>query len=328
MSKPILISGIQPSGKLHVGNYLGALKNFVELQNSGNYECFFFIADYHSITEEFNPAEKHEAIKEVVMDYLAAGINPEKSTIFVQSALPAHTELAWILSAIAPLGELERMTQFKDKSTGAPQNINVGLFTYPVLMAADILLYDANVVPVGEDQLQHLELTRTLARKFNKKFGRTFIEPKPLLTKTPRVMSLDDPKKKMSKSRPAGCLFLDDTPKEMQSKIKKAVTDSGNEIRFDWKNKPAISNLIGIWSAFSGKTEKEAEKQFKGKSYVEFKEELVDTLVETLMPFQIKKRGLKNREKEIEKMIHNGNKNAGRISEKKLGEVKKKIGLS
>ncbi len=328
MSKPILISGIQPSGKLHVGNYLGALKNFVELQNSGNYECFFFIADYHSITEEFNPTEKHEAIKEVVMDYLAAGINPEKSTIFVQSALPAHTELAWILSAIAPLGELERMTQFKDKSTGAPQNINVGLFTYPVLMAADILLYDANVVPVGEDQLQHLELTRTLARKFNKKFGRTFIEPKPLLTKTPRVMSLDDPKKKMSKSRPAGCLFLDDTPKEMQSKIKKAVTDSGNEIRFDWKNKPAISNLIGIWSAFSGKTEKEAEKQFKGKSYVEFKEELVDTLVETLTPFQRRKQDLRNQERKIKEIVRNGNKNAGRISEKKLGEVKKKIGLS
>jgi len=323
-----LISGIQPSGKLHVGNYLGALKNFVELQNSGNYECFFFIADYHSITEEFNPTEKHEAIKEVVMDYLAAGINPEKSTIFVQSALPAHTELAWILSAIAPLGELERMTQFKDKSTGAPQNINVGLFTYPVLMAADILLYDANVVPVGEDQLQHLELTRTLARKFNKKFGRTFIEPKPLLTKTPRVMSLDDPKKKMSKSRPAGCLFLDDTPKEMQSKIKKAVTDSGNEIRFDWKNKPAISNLIGIWSAFSGKTEKEAEKQFKGKSYVEFKEELVDTLVETLTPFQRRKQDLRNQERKIKEIVRNGNKNAGRISEKKLGEVKKKIGLS
>ena len=327
MPKPILISGIQPSGKLHIGNYLGALKNFVELQNSGKYKCFFFVADYHSITEEFNPAEKREAVREILLDYLAAGINPEESTIFVQSALPAHTELAWILSTIAPLGDLERMTQFKDKSTSAPQNVNVGLFTYPILMAADILLYDANAVPVGEDQLQHLELTRTLARKFNKKFGKAFVEPKPLLTKTSRVMRLDDPKKKMSKSRPAGCLFLDDAPEEMRSKIKKAVTDSGTGICFDLKNKPAIGNLIGIWSALAGKTEKEAEKYFEGKSYAEFKEKLAQITTEVLAPFQAQKRNLRGQKKKIEEIIQKGNENARKISEKKLEETKRKIGL-
>ena len=327
MPKPILVSGIQPSGKLHIGNYLGALKNFVELQNSGKYECFFFVADYHSITEEFNPAEKREAVREIVLDYLAAGIDPERSTIFVQSALPAHTDLMWILSTITPIGELERMTQFKDKSASAPQNINVGLFTYPVLMAADILLYDASVVPVGEDQLQHLELARTLARKFNAKFGKTFIEPKSLLTKTARVMSLDDPSKKMSKSRPAGCLFLDDESKTMENKIAKAVTDSGTDIRFDTKEKPAISNLIAIWSALSGKSEKDAEKQFNDKSYAQFKNELAKLTVNSLAPFQERKMKLRKDEKTVRTVIENGNARAATISEQKLRAVKTAMGL-
>jgi len=327
MPKPILVSGIQPSGKLHIGNYLGALKNFVELQNSGKYECFFFVADYHSITEEFNPAEKREAVREIVLDYLAAGIDPERSTIFVQSALPAHTDLMWILSTITPIGELERMTQFKDKSASAPQNINVGLFTYPVLMAADILLYDASVVPVGEDQLQHLELARTLARKFNAKFGKTFIEPKSLLTKTARVMSLDDPSKKMSKSRPAGCLFLDDEPKTMESKIKKAVTDSGTEIQFDPKGKPAISNLIAIWSALSGKSEKDAEKQFNDKSYAQFKNELAELTVNSLAPFQERKMKLRKDARTVRTVIENGNARAATISEQKLRTTKTAMGL-
>ena len=327
MPKPILVSGIQPSGKLHIGNYLGALKNFVELQNSGKYECFFFVADYHSITEEFNPAEKREAVREIVLDYLAAGIDPERSTIFVQSALPAHTDLMWILSTITPIGELERMTQFKDKSASAPQNINVGLFTYPVLMAADILLYDASVVPVGEDQLQHLELARTLARKFNAKFGKTFIEPKSLLTKTARVMSLDDPSKKMSKSRPAGCLFLDDESKIMENKIKRAVTDSGTDIRFDPKGKPAISNLIAIWSALSGKSEKDAERQFAGKSYVQFKEELAKLIINSLAPFQEQKMKLRKDAKTVHAVVTKGNARAATISEQKLRAVKTAMGL-
>ncbi|MEK7086816.1 MAG: tryptophan--tRNA ligase, partial [Patescibacteria group bacterium] len=233
MQKPILISGIQPTGKLHLGNYLGVLKNFVELQNSGKYECYFFIADLHSLTENFDPAEKPKQILDLATDYLAAGLDPKKSIIFIQSQIPTHSELTWILNAITPMGELNRMTQFKEKSEIAPKNVNVGLFDYPVLMAADVLLYDTQFVPVGDDQLQHLELTRTLARKFNGKFGKTFIEPKALLTETPRLMSLDEPKKKMSKSRPTGCLFIDDSPSTIRAKIKTAVTDSGKEIKYD-----------------------------------------------------------------------------------------------
>ena len=184
--KPILISGIQPTGRLHLGNYLGALKNFVELQNSGKYQCYFFIADYHSLTIDFSPKQKEKEILAVAQSYLAAGIDPKKSVIFVQSQAPESTELTWILSTITPPGELNRMTQFKDKAQNDPNNINMGLVTYPLLMAADILLYDAKFVPVGDDQLQHLELARTLARKFNNKFGKTFIEPQAILAKTAR----------------------------------------------------------------------------------------------------------------------------------------------
>ncbi|OGZ02674.1 MAG: tryptophan--tRNA ligase, partial [Candidatus Liptonbacteria bacterium RIFCSPLOWO2_12_FULL_60_15] len=211
MAKPVLISGIQPTGSLHIGNYLGALKNFVELQGSGAYECYFFIADYHSLTEPFTKEEKERRVLGLAATFLAAGLDPKRSTLFIQSHVPASTELAWILSALTPFGELRRMTQFKEKG-GEKDSANVGLFTYPVLMAADILLYDAKTVPVGEDQLQHLELARTLARKFNAKFGKVFIEPKALMTDVPRLMSLKDPQKKMSKSDPAGCLFLDDAP--------------------------------------------------------------------------------------------------------------------
>src|SRR3989344_2452365 len=189
MKKPVLISGIQPTGRLHLGNYLGALKQFVELQNSGKYQCFFFIADYHSLTQDFDPKQKTKEVLDVATTYLAAGLIPKKSTIFVQSQVPEHTELAWILNTITPFGELRRMTQFKDKSDSQSENINVGLFDYPVLMAADVILYDAQFVPVGEDQLQHLELTRELARRFNNRFGKTFTEPHPILAKTPRVMS-------------------------------------------------------------------------------------------------------------------------------------------
>ena len=218
--KPVLVSGIQPSGRLHLGNYLGALKNFVDLQNSGKYECFFFIADLHSLTEEFNPKEKSKQILELTADFLAAGLDPKKSVIFQQSQVPAHSELAFILNTITPMGELERMTQYKDKSQRQPENINAGLFDYPVLMAADILLYDAKVVPTGDDQNQHLELTRTLARKFNSRFEKTLIEPKNLHTNTPRIMDLRVPGKKMSKSDPSGCLFIDDSPEEIETKYK------------------------------------------------------------------------------------------------------------
>ncbi|MFA5386082.1 MAG: tryptophan--tRNA ligase [Candidatus Paceibacterota bacterium] len=325
MAKPILISGVQPSGKLHIGNYLGALKNFVELQNSDKYDCYFFVADLHSLTENFNPEAKIEETLSVVSDFLAAGIDPEKSTIFIQSQAPACTELTWVLDTITPLGELQRMTQFKDKSQRQQTNINAGLFSYPVLMAADIILYDAGFVPVGEDQLQHLEFTRTLTRKFNKKFGEVFVEPKPLLTKTPRLMSLIDPEKKMSKSDPNGCLFLEDSEEEIQEKIRRAVTDSGKEVIFDEKNKPAISNLMLIYEGFSGLTTKEIEEKFKGKTYVEFKTALAELLVKNLREFQDKKSNVLK--PKILAVAKDGAEKAREKSEKKLEEVKKKLGL-
>ena len=326
--KPVLISGVQPTGKLHIGNYLGALKNFVRLQNTGKFHCFFFVADLHSLTESFNPKEKPTQVEDLILDFLAAGLDPKKSVLFVQSAIPAHSELAWILTTIAPFGELRRMTQFKEKAGEEYETTNVGLFEYPVLMASDILLYNARFVPVGDDQLQHLELTRTLARKFNSKFGNTFFEPKPLLTETPRLMSLDDPAKKMSKSRPEGCLFLDDAPEVIRKKIMRAVTDSDTEVRADREQKPAITNLIRIYSAMSGKSVLYIEERFKGKGYGEFKRELAEVILQELAPLQKKKRDLGKRRAEIKKQIIAGNKNANTVALKKLTEVKKKVGIA
>ncbi len=326
--KPVLISGIQPTGKLHIGNYLGSLQNFVELQNSGKYECYFFIADLHSLTENFDPKEKPDQIMDVALDYLAAGLDPKKSVIFQQSEIPAHSELQMLLSNITPFGELRRMTQFKDKSESQPENANVGLFNYPVLMAADILLYDAKFVPVGEDQLQHLELTRTLARKFNLKFGKIFLEPQPILTEAKRIMSLDDPTKKMSKSRPAGCLFLDDDEKTIKEKIKRAVTDSGHEIKYDPEDKPAISNLIIIYSNFSGITIKQTEKKFENKGYGDFKKDISEEIIKNLSSFQIRKKKLIKNKTAVKKIIISGNKRAGLAATKKIEDIKIKLGLT
>ncbi len=324
MAKPILVSGIQPTGKLHLGNYLGALKNFVELQDSGKYQCYFFIADLHSLTENFDPREKSKQVLDLAADYLSAGIGKD-SVLFQQSEVPAHAELGWIFETVAPLGEMERMTQFKNKSEIQKQNINIGLLTYPALMASDIVLYNAAVVPVGDDQLQHLELSRTLVRKFNNKFGETFIEPKPLLTKIPRLMSLDDPTKKMSKSQPSGCLFLDDSPAEIRGKLARATTDSGKEVKYDEKNKPGISNLLLIYSELSDKPINAIEKMYTGKGYAEFKKDLAGVVIRALRPFQEKKRGLKPAG--IKKTLALGNKKANAVASKKLLEVKKKIGL-
>lgn len=328
MKKPILISGIQPTGKLHLGNYLGALQNFVKLQNSGDYDCFFFIADYHSLTESFLPSEKRAQIHELTADYLAVGLDPKKSTIFLQSDVPETAELAWILSCIAPFGELRRMTQFKDKSEGDPENINVGLFTYPILMAADILLYDAGFVPVGFDQLQHLELARTLARKFNKTFGVTFVEPKPLLTDTPKLASLDAPEKKMSKSRPDGCIFLDDAPSVIELKTKIAVTDSGNEIRFDPEHKPGISNMLTIMASLTGKTISDIEEAFQSQNYSEFKHALADCIADHFKNFREEKARLAKKPEALTKMLARGAKKAGSIAKEKIAIVKHRIGLT
>ena len=350
--KPVLVSGIQPTGNLHLGNYLGALKNFVELQNSGTYECYFFIADLHSMTEEYNPKEKQKQILNVALDYLAAGLDPKKAVIFQQSAIPAHTELMWALNTLTPLGELSRMTQFKDKllqktaealKASIPTTIenrinpdgvdqdkitNVGLFDYPVLMAADILLYDAKVVPVGHDQLQHLELTRTLARKVNAKFGKTFFEPEPKMTEVTRLMSLDDPTKKMSKSRPAGCVFIDDEPEVIRKKIMSAVTDSEREVGFDKEKRPAMANLLTLYSAVSGRPITALVAAYKGKGYAYFKRDLAEAVVTSLAPFQKRKKALAKNMKGVKTIVEKGNKKALKVSEKKMEVVKKKLGLA
>lgn len=325
LMKPALVSGIQPTGKLHIGNYLGALKNFVELQNSGRYACRFFVADLHSLTIPFETTEKRGQIEGVIRDYLAMGLNPKKSILFVQSDIPAHTELAWILNTITPMGELERMTQFKDKASSGREVANLGLFSYPVLMAADILLYSAGVVPVGDDQDQHLELTRTLARKFNIRFGETFIEPKALHTPTPRIMSLNDPKKKMSKSSPAGCIFLDDTPEEIKKKIQRAVTDSERGIAYNPESRPGISNLLELYSAVTGESIEKIVASFEGRGYAEFKPALAEAIIKMLSPFQEKKRKIKDAE--VRRVMKAGADTAKKIAEKKLVEVKKKIGI-
>jgi tryptophanyl-tRNA synthetase len=325
--KHIVVSGIKPSGRLHIGNYLGAMKNYVELQNSGKYQCYFFIADLHAITEPQDPKELAANIIDITANFLAGGISPTKSVIFQQSKIPAHSELAWLLNTISPLGELERMTQFKDKSAKNVANINMGLFDYPVLMAGDVFLYNAEFIPVGDDQLQHLELARTLARKFNGRFGQTFREPKGLLTQTPRVMSLKDPAKKMSKSDPDGCIFLDDTPELIQKKIARAVTDSDSAIFYDPIKKPGLSNLLEIYGAFVGKDPRAIAIDFKDKRYSDLKAALAELIADHFAKFREKKKKLIQKPAGIKKVLNDGSKKAGKVAAKKLLEVQKKIGL-
>ncbi len=325
--KHVLFSGIQPTGRLHIGNYLGALRNFVDLQNTGDYQCYFSIVDLHSLTENFDPKAKKQQILNLAADFLAAGIDPNQSVLFQQSQVPAHSELGWILNTITPIGELERMTQFKDKSERQQENVNVGLFTYPTLMVADILLYDTNVVPVGDDQSQHLELTRTLVRKFNKKFGDTFVEPKMLLTKTPRVMSLKDPRKKMSKSQPESCLFLDDSPKEIAQKIGHAVTDSDAKISYNPDKKPGLSNLIELYAAFSHMEPKLVAEEFAGTNYSKLKSALATVIADHFTEFREKKKELLAKPKKLAEIVEEGSAAAARVADKKMIEVKRRVGI-
>jgi tryptophanyl-tRNA synthetase len=326
--KQTLFSGIQPTGKLHIGNYLGALKNFVDLQNSGGYNCYFCIVDLHSLSGDLDPKTKPMQILDLAADFLAVGLDPKKSIIFQQSQVPGHSELTWILNSITPMGELERMTQFKDKSERQATNINVGLFDYPVLMVADVILYDTRVVPVGDDQLQHIELMRTLSRKFNTRFGQTFIEPKALLTKTPRVMSLKDPHKKMSKSVPDGCLFLDDSPEIIKSKIARAMTDSGSEIVYDPERKPGLSNLIELYAAFTDDDPKSVAKKFADQQYSIFKNKLAEVVAEHFAEFRTRKEELLSDPAKLIKILDAGSKKANAVAEEKMADVKKKIGLA
>jgi len=322
-----ILSGIQPTGTLHIGNYLGAIKQWIELQKKG--ESIFIIVDLHAITVDYDTKKMQKNILEAAMDYLAAGINSKKSIIFIQSHIKEHTELAWLLETIAPMGELERMTQFKEKAKQHKKNINAGLFSYPVLMAADILLYKTNIVPVGDDQKQHVELCRTLARKFNNKFGNTFIIPKVRLSKTgARIMSLANPNQKMSKSLgEQNYIALNDSPKIIRDKIKRAVTDSGKEIKYDPKKKPAISNLLTIYHLFSDKPIAEIEKKYKNKKYSEFKKDLAEVIIRGLKPFREKRRKYEKNPQLVKKILSEGEKRARVIAEQTMEEVKKKMGL-
>jgi len=293
-----LVSGIRPTEKVHIGNYLGALANWVKLQDK--YECFFFIADLHALTTEKNPGTYTE---DLTKTYLAVGLDPKKCTIFIQSQVPQCTELAWIFNCLMPVAELERMTQYKDKKEISP---NAGLLTYPSLMAADILLYKAEAVPVGQDQAQHVEITRKFARKFNRTYAKIFLEPKVIFSETPELMSLINPEKKMSKSEPSGCLFLDDSPEQIKQKIQKAVS-----------TEPGIKNLIALANAFNANLKPEPD------NYAEFKKKLTQVIIKELLPIQECKAKIKN----ISQTLEDGREKAQKIAQETLKEVKNKIGL-
>lgn len=322
-----VFSGIRPTGELHIGNYLGAIKQWLELQEK--HECVFCIVDLHAITTPYDQGKLPGDIINVALAYLAAGLNPERCLLFVQSQIKEHTELAWLLGTITPLGELQRMTQFKEKAKKHKEYINAGLLNYPVLMASDILLYQTDIVPVGEDQKQHVELARTIARKFNQRFGKVFQEPKTLLPQIgAKIMSLQAPKKKMSKTDdPRGCIGLFDEPEEIQKKIRAAVTDTGKVIKYDPEKKPGIANLLTIYSLFSKKTIKEIEKKFKGKGYADFKKSLAELLINSLEPFRRKKKELLTREVYVKEILNQGAKRAQSIAQSTMQEVRKKMGL-
>lgn len=322
-----ILSGIQPTGQLHIGNYLGAVRQWLDLQ--AQHECLFCVVDLHALTQSQNPEEFRKAILQKVIELLAAGLNPEKCTLFIQSHVREHTELAWILNTLTPMAELERMTQYKDKSQKNPENINAGLFDYPVLMAADILMYNTEAVPVGQDQTQHLELTRTLAKKFNAKFGETFTEPKTLLSSEgAKIMSLQNPAKKMSKSDPANTYIgLFEEADSIKAKIAAAVTDTGKEIKYDIKRKPGVSNLLTIYSLFSEQPIKTLEKRFKGKGYAFFKKSLGELLSEKLEPLAKKKKEIESREVYIKEILRQGANHARTLAQSTMEEVREKIGL-
>ncbi|MDD5738773.1 MAG: tryptophan--tRNA ligase [Candidatus Pacebacteria bacterium] len=322
-----IFSGIQPSGNIHIGNYLAVIKQWVAFQEKA--DCIFCIVDWHAITVPYETKTLQQKIKEVASIYLASGINPEKSIVFVQSQVKEHSELAWLLNTITSLGDLQRMTQFKDKSQKHSQNICAGLLNYPVLMAGDILLYQTEVVPVGEDQKQHVELARTIAKKFNSKFGETFKIPEVSVLKIgAKIMSLTNPDKKMSKSDPESSrIGLFDSPEQIKKKIGSATTDSGREIKFNPKEKPGISNLLTIYSLFSDKPIKDLENAFASQSYQSFKQSLTDLLVEKLEPFRNKKSELDKNPEFIEKILADGAKRAEKQAQETMQKVKKVMGL-
>ena len=325
--KKVLFSGMQSTGNLTLGNYLGALKNWVTL--SDEYECFYSVVDMHSITVRQDPAELRRRARALLTLYIAAGLDPEKNCIYYQSQVTGHAELAWILNCYTYMGELQRMTQFKDKSAKHADNINAGLFTYPVLMAADILLYQADVVPVGKDQMQHLELTRGIAQRFNGIYGDVFTVPEAYIGKVgARIMSLQDPSKKMSKSdeNPNASIYLMDDPDTIMRKFKRAVTDSEAAVRYR-DEQPGIKNLIDIYCACTGKTPEEVEREFDGKGYGEFKPAVGEAVVDVLRPLQARVADLEKDKAYIDSVIKNNAEKAQYFSNKTLRKVQKKVGF-
>lgn len=321
-----VFSGVQPTGNIHIGNYLGALRQFVELQHEN--QCVYCIVDLHSITVPQNPKELRKHILDVAALYLAVGLDPEKSTVFVQSDVPGHAELSWILTCNSYTGELSRMTQFKDKSRGS-ESAPTGLFTYPVLMAADILLYDTDVVPVGNDQKQHIELCRDIAIRINNKYGKTFVVPEGrFLKEGARIMSLDDPSSKMSKSaeNPLSRISLLDDEKTIKKAIMRATTDSEGAIYYDLENKPGISNLLNIYSSFSGMPVEDIVNRYEGRGYGDFKKDLVEVTVDALRPIRERFQEIRP-SRELIHILRDGAEKANAVSEKTMKRVKERFGL-
>lgn len=326
-TKPRVFSGIQPSGEVHIGNYLGAIKNWVAAQDDK--DNTFCIVDLHAITTPKDPDELRNNITELAKVLIASGIDPEKSILFVQSDRPEHSELAWILNCFTPFGELSRMTQFKDKSEGK-KDVSAGLFDYPVLMAADILLYDTEEVPVGDDQKQHVELTRNLAERMNNKFGEMFVVPKPDIKKTgARIMGLDNPKKKMSKTADSvyNYIAIRDDAETIKKKIQKAVTDSGTDIVYEPEKKPALANLLTIYSGFADEKIEDIVTKYQGKGYADFKKDLADVVVYGLRPIQDRLAELDEDPKYVAEVLSTGAQKAAPIANATLTRVKEKIGL-
>ncbi|MBI2051011.1 MAG: tryptophan--tRNA ligase [Parcubacteria group bacterium] len=322
--KNLIFSGIQPTGALHLGNYLGAVKQWTDLQHE--HESIFCIVDYHAMTIEYDPKKLPERISGLALDLLACGIDPEKATLFVQSQVAEHTELGWIFNTLTPIAELERMTQYKDKSEQNKQNINAGLFTYPVLQAADVLLYKANLVPVGEDQVQHVELMRVISRRFNKAFGKLFPEPKPLLTKQARVMSLSDPTKKMSKSLgDKHYIALSDSDEVIKKKVRCAVTATEGR-----EKSPGVENLFAILEALGGeKLADELKRQHKKGSlqYSDLKDVVANTIISHLKPIRERRAALEKERERIGEILIEGAEAAQKIAQQTMREVREKIGV-
>jgi tryptophanyl-tRNA synthetase len=326
MAKKIIFSGIQPTGNLHLGNYLGAVRNIVELQNTGDYQMYYFIADYHSLTGNMSPKDRREQVRITAAELIAAGIDPEKTVLFVQSQVPEHLELAWIFNCLTPVTELERMTQFKDKSDSQKKNINAGLFTYPCLQAADILLYHGSIVPVGIDQKQHVELTRNIARWFNKKYGKYFTEPEVLLTKTAKVMSLLEPDKKMSKSKGAGHVIeLCEGQDEITKKLKKAVTASAGG-----RKAPGVTNLLMLLEMFGDSkvfTEYKIAEKKGDIRYGDLKQTLADAIATYFVDFRKKRSELLNDKKGITKILETGAVSAKQVATGTIIKVRDLVGI-